>query len=101
MDIRTKALPEGLGPVSTYELADQLVANPTGTSPLVDRLDGRQQSEGERTEAQGTIGTRVATDTGGYPANDTLSGNGETETSESLTQAAFWQLLKDVGYDTW
>ena len=44
VDIRTKALPEGLGPVSTHEPADQLVVNPTGTSQLVDRLDGRHQS---------------------------------------------------------
>ena len=101
VDIRTEALPEGLGPISTHEPADQLVVNPTGTSQLVDRLDGSHRSEGERTETQGAAGTSVTTCTGGYPANNTLPGDEEAETRESLTQAAFWQLLKDAEYDTW
>ena len=36
----------------------------------------------------------------GYPVRDTLPGNVEVADEGSMTQAAFWQLLKDAGYDT-
>ena len=100
-DIQAEALPKGLDQISTQEPVDQLGVNPKGTNQLVDWLDGSWRLEGERTEAQGVARAPSAPGTGGYPANDTLPGNVEAETNESLIQAAFWQLLRDAGYDTW
>ena len=93
--------PEGLDQIPNRGPVDQLGVGQREASSVVHWLGVEYRWEGDCSITLESPGVPVAADLGRYPASNTLSGTTTVVTEENLVQAAFWQLLRDAGYETW
>lgn len=93
--------PEGLDQISPRGPVNQLDGCQREALPVTHRLGAEYRWEGNCSSPHETPEAPAAGGPGRYPASNTLSGNPTVVTEESLVQAAFWQLLRGAGYETW
>ena len=93
--------PEGLDQISPRGPIDQLGGCQQETLTVIHLLGVEYMWEGNCSRPNETLEAPVAAGLGRYPASNTLPGNPTVVTEESLVQDAFWQFLRDAGYETW